>query len=88
VTKATDDLEPGQRPTNMQLAGPPAVQVGGKSPSDLVFKSPDGALLRNSNFRHRSFDAAEASAGLAGLTPHDLPTAASLAIPIRWARPF
>ncbi len=63
------------------LLDPLAVQVARKSPAYLAFTSPDGAVLRNSNFRHRSFDAAAASVGLTGLTPHDLRhTAASLAI--------
>ena len=53
----------------------------GKQPADLVFASPTGSPLRLGNWRHRVFDPACATAGITGLTPHDLRhTAASLAI--------
>ena len=53
----------------------------GKAADDLVFTSPDGHVLRNTNFRHRVFDPAARQAGLPGLTPHELRhTAASLAV--------
>lgn len=58
-----------------------ARHMAGKSPDDLVFTAQAGTVLRNSNFRPRIFDPAAASAGLAGLTPHQLRhTAASLAV--------
>lgn len=48
---------------------------------DLAFRSRQGAVLRNGNFRSQVFDAAAARAGLAELTPHELRhTAASLAV--------
>jgi integrase len=51
-----------------------------KNADDLVFSAPNGAALRNSNFRHRVLTPAAASVGLAGLSPRDLRhTAASLA---------
>jgi len=56
-------------------------QMAGRPPGDLLFPSPNGAVLRVSNFRRRGFDLAAASIGLQGLTPHELRhTAASLAI--------
>jgi len=58
-----------------------AVQVAGKAPGDLVFTSPEGAVLRLMNFRRRYFDRAAVQAGIGGLTPHELRhTAASLAV--------
>jgi len=58
-----------------------AEHVAGAAPGDLVFPSPEGAVLRNGNFRRRAWDRATAAAGLDGLTPHDLRhTAASLAV--------
>lgn len=58
-----------------------AAHLAGREPDALVFASPRGAYLRNSNWRNRVFDAAAASVGLEGLTPHELRhTAASLAI--------
>jgi len=57
-----------------------AVQLAGKSPDDLVFVSPAGAVLRVGNWRRQCFDRAVREAGL-DLTPHALRhTAASLAI--------
>ena len=54
---------------------------GDRGRDDLVFTAPDGGYLRNGNFRSRVFAAASRSAGLEGLTPHELRhTAASLAI--------
>jgi integrase len=53
----------------------------GKQPADLVFTPPSGSPMRLGNWRHRVFDPACATAGITGLTPHDLRhTAASLAI--------
>jgi len=58
-----------------------ALQVAGKAPGDLVFTSPEGAVLRLMNFRRRCFDRGAVQVGLAGLTPHELRhTAASLAV--------
>ena len=53
----------------------------GKGPDDTVFTAPAGGPLRLGNWRGRTFDPACRSAGLIGVTPHDLRhTAASLAI--------
>jgi len=58
-----------------------AAHVEGKGPDELVFSTPAGAPLRNTNFRRRHWDWAVKEAGLHGLTPHDLRhTAASLAV--------
>jgi integrase len=58
-----------------------AVQLAGKGRDDLVFTTRRGAVLRNLNWRRDVFDAAARSAGLDGLTPHELRhTAASLAV--------
>lgn len=55
--------------------------VDGKAPEDFVFTSPQGGLLRLSNFRSKVFDPAAKQAGLNGLTVHELRhTAASLAV--------
>ncbi|MGI9085610.1 MAG: tyrosine-type recombinase/integrase [Aeromicrobium sp.] len=55
--------------------------MAGKNVDDLVFTSPEGAMLRGPNFRRHTFDDACRAAGLDGLTPHELRhTAASLAI--------
>ena len=55
--------------------------VEGKAPDDLVFTSPEGGLLRLSNFRRKVFDPAATEAGLDRLTVHELRhTAASLAV--------
>ena len=52
-----------------------------KNPDDLVFTSPTGRVLRNTNLRPRFFDPAAERTGLAGLAPHELRhTAASLAV--------
>ncbi len=62
------------------LTDPLALLVADKAPDDLVFTSPDGHVLRNTNFRHRVFDQAR-QAGVPGLTPHEeRHTAASLAV--------
>lgn len=63
------------------LAAELSEHLAGKSPADLVFTSPEGGVLRNTNFRPRFFDPATERAGIPGLTPHELRrTAASLAI--------
>jgi integrase len=55
--------------------------VAGRPPTELVFPSPKGSILRNGNFRRNVFDTAAKRAGLEGITPHGLRhTAASLAI--------
>jgi len=52
-----------------------------RSSEDLLFTSPGGSLLNNSNFRRDVFDPAVEDLHLSPLTPHDLRhTAASLAI--------
>ena len=63
------------------LADELAAQLTGKAPGDLVFTTPEGGVLRNTNFRPRFFDPAAEKAGLSGLTPHGLRhIAASLAV--------
>jgi len=63
------------------LAEPLAALVADKATDELVFTSPDGHVLRNTNFRGRVFDRAARQAGVPGLTPHELRhTAASLAV--------
>ncbi len=58
-----------------------AAQVQGKDRDDLVFTTTNGAPQRNRNARRAWFDAAAASIGVPGLTPHELRhTAASLAV--------
>jgi integrase len=58
-----------------------ATLLADKRAEDLVFTSPRGDVLRLNNWRRNCFDAAAASVGLAGLTPHELRhTAASVAI--------
>jgi integrase len=58
-----------------------AAHVERKGPDELVFSTPAGAPLRNTNFRRRHWDKAVKAAELDGLTPHDLRhTAASLAV--------
>ncbi len=68
-------------PVPRSLVDALAGEVAGKAPSDYVFSSPEGSMLRLQNFRRRCFDRAAAEVGLAGLTPHELRhTAASLAV--------
>ena len=56
-------------------------EIEGKRPDDLVFASPQGAVLRVANFRRGYFDRAAKQISLPGLVPHELRhTAASLAI--------
>jgi integrase len=56
-------------------------EVADKDPGDLVFPSPQGAVLRVANFRRSYFDRAAKEIGVPGLVPHELRhTAASLAI--------
>lgn len=63
------------------LIEPLTTLLAGKAPDDLAFTSPEGAIMRNGNFRRRLFDAAAKRAGVTGITPHGLRhTAASLAI--------
>ncbi len=55
--------------------------VGWSDPAALLFTSPDGSVLRPTNWRQRFFNPAVQHAELAPLTPHDLRhTAASLFI--------
>lgn len=55
--------------------------VAGLGPDDLVFTTPQGDVLRASNFRRDVFTQAATDVGLVGLVPHALRhTAASLAI--------
>jgi integrase len=52
-----------------------------KGPEDLIFTAPEGGVLRLGNWRARVFEPDCRSAGLDGVSPHDLRhTAASLAI--------
>jgi integrase len=63
------------------LTEPLVQQIAGKTADELVFTSPEGQVLRNTNFRRRVFDRAADEVGLPGLTPHELRhTAASLAV--------
>ncbi len=58
-----------------------AAHVACKVADNLVFTTSRGAVLRNLNWRRDCFDRAAASAGLAGLVPHELRhTAASRAV--------
>jgi integrase len=58
-----------------------AQHLAGKGPDELVFTTATGAPLRNRNARRAWFDPAATSAGVEGLTPHELRhTAASLAV--------
>ena len=55
--------------------------IAGRSPEQLVFGTPSGAVLRNRNARRDWFNAAATAIGVADLTPHELRhTAASLAV--------
>jgi integrase len=55
--------------------------VAGKGPTEFVFPSPRGQVLRVRNWRRGWFDPAAKAVGLDGLHPHELRhTAASLAI--------
>ena len=55
--------------------------IAGKSPTDLLFTAPSGALLRNSNFRRDVWNPPSKSADSWELTPLALRhTAASLAV--------
>jgi integrase len=75
------DHEQRSVPLPKFLLEPLAALLAGNTPDALAFTSPDGAIMRNRNFRARVFDAAAERAGLAGITPHGLRhTAASLAI--------
>lgn len=57
------------------------VHAKGRDGADLLFASPEGSYLRNTNSRRRWWNRATAAAGLAGLVPHELRhTAASLAV--------
>jgi integrase len=56
-------------------------EIKGRDPDDLVFGSPQGAVMRVANFRRGHFDRATKAIGVPGLVPHELRhTAASLAI--------
>lgn len=58
-----------------------AVHMAAKDRDELVFTTGSGAPLRNCNARRDWFDAAAASIGEPGLTPHELRhIAASLAV--------
>jgi integrase len=63
------------------LVGELAELTLGRSLDDFVFTAPQGGVLLLRNFRRQVFDPAVETAGLSGLTPHELRhTAASLAI--------
>lgn len=56
-------------------------EVAERGPDELVFRTPQGAVLRANRFRRGYFDRAAIEAGVPGLVPHELRhTAASLAI--------
>ena len=68
-------------PVPASLMAELVAECQGKGPDDTVFTAPAGGPLRLGNWRGRMFDPACRSAGLIGVTPHDLRhTAASLAI--------
>src|SRR5690349_13431247 len=49
-----------------------AQHTNGRPKDNLLFTSPEGGVLRNRNARRAWFDRAAASAGVPGLTPHEL----------------
>jgi integrase len=56
-------------------------EVADREPDELLFRSPQGAVMRATSFRRGYFDLAAAEAGVPGFVPHELwHTAASLAI--------
>jgi integrase len=68
-------------PLPSALAEPLARRCEGKLPDDLLITAPTGTVLRLRNWRRLVFDPAVKTAGLIGVTPHDLRhTAASLAV--------
>lgn len=68
-------------PVPRSLVDDLAHRCRGKRPDALVFTAPAGGVLYLRNWRRRVFDPAARTAGLDGLTPHDLRhTAASLAV--------
>lgn len=50
------------------LAEPLRRHIAGRTPDPLLFTSPEGGVLRNSNLRRRSFDRAATVAGVPGLS--------------------
>lgn len=63
------------------IAGILKERCAGKAPTDLVFTTQNGTVLRNQNSRRGWFDPAAKKAGFPDLTPHDLRhTFASVAI--------
>jgi integrase len=75
------DHEQREVPIPRFLIEPLTQALAGRAADDLAFTSPEGAIMRNNNFRRRCFDAAAVRAGVEGITPHGLRhTAASLAI--------
>ena len=74
---ACDEIR-ADRPT---LVDALANHVAGRGREELVFRAPRGGVLLLRNWRRQVFDPAARSAGLDGLTPHELRhTAASLAV--------
>jgi integrase len=68
-------------PIPRSLVDPLTQHVAGRAPEDLLFTSPEGAVLRIGNFRKLVFDTVARRAGLDCLMPHELRhTAASLAV--------
>jgi integrase len=75
------DHEQREVPLPRFLVDPLAQALAGRAADALAFTSPEGAIMRNNNFRRRCFDAAAIRADVPGITPHGLrQTAASLAI--------
>jgi integrase len=63
------------------LVGSLGEQLRDRALDDFVFPAPKGGVLLLRNFRRQVFDPAVRTAGLDGLTPHELRhTAASLAV--------
>ncbi len=81
VRSAPKDHQRRSVPFPPFLADLLAARIAGRDSNDPVVASNRGGVLRARNMRRDWFDAAAVSAGVAGLTPHELRhTAASLAV--------
>lgn len=81
VWGSTKNHERRSVPVPKFLVADLSAHLEGKSADDLLFTAPDGGVLRNRNARRDWFNDAATTAGIPGLTPHELRhTAASLAI--------
>jgi integrase len=66
------DHEQREVPLPRFLVDPLAQALAGRAADALAFTSPEGAIMRNNNFRRRCFDAAAIRAEVPGITPHGL----------------